>query len=420
MLLVQYKNQLVFFLPLFFSLFFSVQVKASETESNKLRFSGFTTLGMVYSDSDLYGYRKGISSDGAVFSGDIDFKQHSLFGLQIDWSISPKLDFVYQGVVRDLPKASFDRYTTKAFLRYEVDTNWSVRVGRTAPDIFLLTEYRDIDFSYVWATPPNEVYGIVPYHSIDGIDVTYNQRALGGVFTSKLFTGYTEGEVSDYSNQGTTKIDNIMGIALSFDNFDWIVHAKYSQVSFANEANSTAFIVDNINQVPDFFWPSSDAFSQKLLLKGKNVTYASLSGQYQWQRWLASAEWSQVSPKTSVLSKVTSAYAALSYEMNRHQFYSIYAITDSNTYVFDEPGVNEVALAELIQGTTELINFYSPNQKTLSLGWRYDISSNMAVSFQWSQTKLDKSGTSLWLSRPEQLKEPENINTILLTLSMVF
>lgn len=419
---VQCKNLIDFFLPLFLSisLFFASYVKANDIENDKFQFSGFATLSMVHSDSDQYGYRKSVSSDGAVFSGDLDFKQHSLLGLQADWSISPKLDAVYQGVLRDLPESSFDRYTTLAFLRYEVDTHWSVRVGRTAPDIFLLTEYRDVDFSYIWATAPNEIYGIVPYRSIDGIDVTYSQRGLGGVFTTKLFTGSSEGEISDSLTLETIKIKSVTGISLSFDNFDWIVHAKHSQVTIDNEPKSNAFIVDTINQIPDFLWPNSSEFAQSLLMKGEDVSYSSISGQYQWQRWLASAEWSQIKSKSAVLPKITSAYAALSYEMNAHQFYSIYAFTDSSTYVFDEPEANEAVLGELIYGITEAMNFFSPNQKTVSLGWRYDISSNMATSFQWNHTKLDKSGTTLWLSKPGQPRTSESINTFLLTLSVVF
>jgi len=418
----QCKNLLDVLLPLFLSicLFFASQVKANDLEKDKLQFRGFATLGMVYSDSDLYGYRKGVSSDGAVSSGDFDFKQHSLLGLQADWSISPKFDAVYQGVFRDLPESSFDRYTTLAFLRYEVDTHWSIRVGRTAPDIFLLTEYRDVDFSYIWATAPNEVYGIVPYRSIDGIDVTYSQRGLGGFFTSKLFTGSSEGEISDSSILETIKIKNITGIVLSFDHFNWIVHAKHSKVTIDNEPKSNAFLANSINQVPDFLWPNSSEFAQSILMSGEDVNYSSISGQYQWQRWLASAEWSQIKSKSAVLPKITSAYAALSYEVDAHQFYSIYAFTESSTYVFDEAGVNEAALRELIYGINEAMNFYSPDQKTVSLGWRYDISSNMAASFQWNYTKLDKSGTTLWLSKPDQPKTSENINTFFLTLSVVF
>jgi hypothetical protein len=421
---VQRKNLLDLLSPLFLSILLplslALQVNASETENDKLQFSGFATLGMVTSDSDQYGYRKSVSSDGAVFSGDLDFKQHSLLGFQAGWSISPKFDAVYQGVLRDLPESSFDRFTTLAFLRYEIDAHWSVRVGRTAPDIFLLTEYRDVDFSYIWATAPNEVYGIVPYRSIDGIDVTYSGRSLGGLFTAKLFTGSSEGEISDNSILETIKIKNVMGIALSFDNFDWIVHAKHSQVTIDNEPKSNAFLFNSINQVPDFLWPNSNEFAQSLLMAGEDVSYSSISGQYQWQRWLASAEWSQIKSKSAVLPKITSAYAALSYEMNAHQFYSVYAVTDSSTYVFDEPGVNEVVLGELIYGINEAMNFYSPNQKTVSLGWRYDISSNTAASFQWNYTKLDKSGTTLWLSNPAQPKTSENISTFFLTLSVVF
>jgi len=415
MFLESYKP---FLCCLFFA--FSSPALANEGGNDKFQFSGFATLGAVVSDSDHHGYRKTVNSDEAVYSGEIDFKQHSLLGLQADWNISSNFDFVYQGVLRDLPEPSFDRYTTLAFLRYEMNTNWSIRVGRTAPDIFLLTEYRDVDFSYIWATAPNEVYGIVPYRSIDGIDVTYNKRGFGGVFTGKLFTGSSETEISASSTTEKVKIEDVIGISLSFDHFNWVVHAKHSQVNIANEPESNAFLASGISQIPDFLWPNSQAFAQSILMKGQEVSYSSVSGQYQWQNWLASAELSQVDSESDVVPKINSGYAALSYQINSHQMYGIYAYTDSRIYDFNEPGVNEAALEEVIHATNSLMNFYAPNQDTISLGWRWDISNNIASSLQWNYTTLSEGGSTLWINKGESHDEAESINTFLFTLSMVF
>tara|TARA_R110001583_G_scaffold10782_7_gene49590 strand:+ start:20636 stop:21880 length:1245 start_codon:yes stop_codon:yes gene_type:complete len=402
-----------------FLLIFASHATANEIASSKLKFSGFATIGVVISDSDQYGYRKDVSSDEGVYSGEVDFKQHSLLGLQANWFISSNFDAVYQGVLRDLAEPSLDRYTTQAFLRYEVNANWSVRVGRTAPDLFLLTEYRDIDFSYIWATAPNEIYGIIPYRSIDGVDATYSQRGFGGVFKTKLFTGSSEAEISGKSTVEAVKIENIMGGSLSFDHFNWVIQAKHSQVEIANEPSSNTFLVENISQLPDFLWPNSLAFAQSLLLKGKKVNYSSVSSQYQWNNWLASAELSKINSESDVIPKITSGYAALSYQFNAHQLYGIYAFTDSNHYVFNEPGVNEAALGELIHGTTELMNFYVPNQQTISLGWRCDISNDIASTLQWNYTKIADTGRLLWLNKSDN-NVAENVNTFLLTLSMVF
>jgi hypothetical protein len=414
MLLVQCKKMLC--LPL---LFFASYAVAYETEDNKVQFSGFATLGAVISSSDQYGYRKDVSSDEAVYSGEIDFKQHSLLGLQADWSISSKFDLVYQGVLRDLAQPSLDNYTTLAFLRYEVNANWSVRAGRTAPDLFLLTEYRDVDFSYVWATAPNEVYGIVPYRSIDGVDITYSQRAFGGVFKTKLFTGSSEAEIASTLIVEPIKIEDVIGISLSFDHFDWLVQAKHSQMKIGNEPQANTFGIDIISKIPDFLWPNSDIFAESLLMTGKEVNYSSLSGQYRWDNWLASAELSQISSESEVIPKINSGYTALSYQIDAHQFYGIYAFTDANTYIFDEPGVNEQALAEIIEGTTYLMNFYAANQQTISLGWRWDITNNIASSLQWNFTKIEETGSILWLNKSDH-NEAEDVNTLLFTLSMVF
>ena len=400
--------------------FIMLLIGSQAMASDDFQFSGFATIGAVHSDSENYGYRKHVGSDSGVYSGEIDFKQHSLLGLQADWAISSNFDAVYQGVLRDLPEPSFDRYTTLAFLRYQINTNWTVRAGRTAPDIFLLTEYRDVDFSYIWATAPNEVYGIIPYRSIDGLDVTYNQRKFGGTFTAKFFTGSSESEISADTLVQEVNIEDIFGLSLSFDHFDWIVNVKHSQVTLANEPESNAELAGFISQVPDFLWPNSQDFAQSLLMEGEDLTYSSVSGQYQWRNWLATAEFAQINSDSDVLRQVTSGYAALSYQLSEHQLYGIFAFTNTDTYVFDEPGVNEIVLEELIHVTTDFMNFYAANQQTISLGWRWDINSYLASSLQWNYSRIDEAGGSpLWLN-PTDYKAAENVNTFLLTLSMVY
>jgi len=414
MFLVQYKN-----LSCLLLLLFASYVTANETENDNFQFSGFATLGAVYTDSDHHGYRKNVGSDGAVYSGEVDFKQHSLLGLQADWSISSGFDAVYQGVLRDLPEPSLDRYTTLAFLRYKVNANWSMRFGRTAPDLFLLTEYRDVDFSYIWATAPNEVYGIIPFRSIDGADITYSQRGYGGIFKTKLFAGSSEGEITGSSFVEKVKIKDIIGVSFSYDHFNWIIHAKHTQVTIDNEPQANTLLIEAITQVPDFLWPNSKVFAESLLMTGEEVNYSSLSGQYQWQNWLASAEWSHIASDSEVIPKITSGYTALSYQLNAHQFYGIYAFTESDNYVFDEPGVNEEVLEELIHGINGVMNFYAANQQTISLGWRWDITNSLASSLQWNYTKLEEEGSTLWLNESDH-NEAENINTFFLTLSMIF
>jgi len=414
MFLAQWKKFLCCFLLLFVS-----SATANQEGNDPIQFSGFATIGAVISDSDYYGYRKTVNSDEAVYSGEIDFKQHSLLGLQADWNISSNFDFVYQGVIRDLPEPSFDRYTTLAFLSYQANTNWSIRVGRTAPDIFLLTEYRDVDFSYIWATAPNEVYGIVPYRSLDGADVTYSQRAMGGIFTSKFFTGKSSAEISGSEVAEEIKIEDVFGLSLSFDYFNWIISAKHSQVTIANEPESNVLLASHISQVPDILWPNSQEFSQSVLMKGHRVNYSSVSGQYQWNNWLATAELSQISSQSEVIPKITSGYSALSYQIDTHQFYGVYAFADSRTYRFDEPGVNEQVLAKLIHATNDLFNFFAPNQQTFSLGWRWDMTNNTALSLQWNHTAIEEMGSTLWLKK-EDYKDADEVNTVLLTLSMVF
>lgn len=385
----------------------------------KSELSGFGTLGAVYSDSENYGYRKDVSSGHGVFSGDLDLKTHSLLGLQLDTRLSDNVEFIAQAIVRDLQTPSFDRYLTLAFFRYDLSPHWSFSIGRTAPDLFLLTEFRDVDFSYHWATAPSEVYGIIPYRSLNGADVTYSTRIKNGTFKTKLFTGSSDAEIASNLLTETIKIDNVIGVSFSFEQFNWSLNANYSQVKIANEAKSNQFLSDKISQLPDFIWPNAAKTSQQLILNNESVRYASVSGQYLLNDWLFSAELAQINSPSPVIPKITSGYAGLSYQFNDHNFYGVLATTHSNSVVLDESGINVALASELIVATKEVFSFYASNQRTFSLGWRWDVNPTLATSLQWNNTHIDQDGGTLWIDRT--IDSPaESVNTFMLNMSFIF
>jgi hypothetical protein len=385
----------------------------------EVKFSGFGTLGIIYSDSKHYGYRKDIGSDQAVFAGDYDFTSNTLLGLQMDARLANSLDFVVQAVARDRVKSNLDRAITLGFLRYNASPNWSFRLGRTAIDLFYLTDSRDIDFSYHWATAPAEMYGLIPYRSIDGFDITYTTRFYDGTFSSKLFTGVSDAEISASGTNQTISLNNIVGVSLTYDHFNWLVQAKHTRVNIANEAESSQFVIDQIAQLPDFIWPNAGAFSQRIALKDRNANYSSVSAQYTWQPWQFTTEVSHTSSKADAIPDVTSGYAAISFQYHQHTFYSLYALTQSSNYQFNEPNVQVSYIPELVYAVDGMMNFYASNQQTVAVGWRWDLKSNLSMTLQFNNTHIENNGGTLWNNAGFDLSA-ESVNTTLLNLSVVF
>ncbi len=381
-----------------------------------LEWSSFGTLGITVSDSERYGYRKDISVDEGVYSGDIDWKNNSLLGIQFEASIADNFDFVSQAVLRDMADPSLDKYFTLAFIRYTPSANWTIRVGRTSPDIFLITEYRDINIAYSWASVPNEIYGLIPYRHIDGADITYTTRIAGSTFSSKFFTGVSEADITYTDTPELVKVEDVYGVSLTLDHTDWILQAKYTQTKFPNETESNQYIIDQIKSLPDYIWPNPEQFIEDMSVKGKKITYSSINGQAYLNNFIFTSEFAQISSDTITLSKLRNAYVSAAYQHNKYTFYSILAQTNSDNFHFNQTNVNQALIPELVYGIEGALNYYSSNQHTFSLGMRWDLNAKVAAYLQWNNTLIDEQGDTLWLNNSNQ-SPSERVNTYMFNVS---
>ncbi len=391
---------------------FNTLVHADEN----IQFSGFGTLGVVISDSDRYGYRKDISVERGVYSGDVDFRSNSLLGLQMDYAINQDFDVVAQTVLREVAEPSLERYITLGFLRYKPSVNWSFRLGRTAPDIFLITEYRDVDFAYAWATAPNEVYGMIPYRYIDGADASYTTKLNYGTFSTSLFAGVSDGEISSGYFTETVELDKVLGISLSYNLGDWVIKAKHSRARIGNETDNNTLLAESISSLPSFIWPEANHFSAEMLLEGQEINYSSLSSQLYLGNWLLTGEVAHIDSDSVQVSELFSGYFSLAYQLNEQTFFGVYSATNAENYAFDEPDVKVALIPELVAAVETTVNFYASNQYTISLGWRWDFNAYVASTLQFNHTKIEDDGGTLWLNKSLDTTG-ESINTVLLSVS---
>jgi len=397
-----------------------------------IELSGFGTLGLISTDSKFYGYRRDISQADGAFENEFDFNSVSIFGLQLDANINNALDAVYQSVYRDQNDISVESITSMAFLRYSPDAAWSVRLGRTPVDLFLLSEYRDIGFAYTWAQAPSEVYGMIPYRHLDGLDITYSTQFSDLTLRSKVYTGKSKADISAVDYTEEIKIDNIYGISLALEAMNWTINARYTEVKVAQNTSLQKSLSQGISQIPDAIWPNSTPFSESLSLLNQNIKYVSISGRYDFDSWQLLSEFTHTKSESPVIPELLAGYVSIIKRYNDHAFYLISAFTDSDNFDISSLNVNTQLLSlspggmALYQGVDQSMNFYASNQQTQSIGWRWNIKENLAFKMQLDHTTVEEKGGTLWLNKnittiPDQLLTPkETINTLSTNLSFTF
>jgi len=378
--------------------------------------SAFGTLGIVSSDSEQYGFRRNINNDEGVFNGDIDFKQLSLLGGQLEHRFSGTFDLVTQAVIRDRTDADWDDYVSLAFLRYTPSAQWTLRAGRLAPDLFTISDYRDINIAYTWANVPNEVYGMIPYTYFDGGDLSYTHRFSDATLTAKAFVGTSESVISTGHFTQSFDLEEMLGIAITFDKNDWNLQWRYTQASIGSEDTSADFFIDAIAQIPDVLWPNKQNIYNDLALEGQKVNYQSFSGQKYLNNWLLSFEVTHTDSDTDAIAELTNGYISAAYLQGAHTWYGVIAQTNSDPYQFSEPGVNALLFPELIAGIEGTFNFYSSSQQSISLGWRCDLSPTVTSKIQVSYTHIDENGDTLWINQGNN-SPSQSVTTLIYTLS---
>jgi hypothetical protein len=389
---------------------------AQEANDSDVQFSAFGTLAVSQSDSKDYGFRNDFSQNDIAYKSDFSFEPLTNLGVQIDAIINSEWDYVGQWVYREQDKQDLDALTTLSFIRYSPSPNWKFRAGRSAIDLFHLSEYRDVGIAYTWAKVPTEVYGFIPSRHIDGVDGIYTKDIAGINYSAKLYSGQFK---SDFTSTSYDPVyfKDVLGARLTMETFDWSINLRHSQASVNRDNDSLTFVSNTVISA-QALWPNASNFADDLSFVGKTLTYSSLSGQYNWHPLLFMAEFAKIDSNSSVISNIDNGYLSTIYQTDKHSIHFTYSFTETTPYRFDEFVLARDPLLPLISLVEQQLNAFRTNQITRSIGWRYDINNQFALKIQWDHTTykgLNSSMIGSDIILPE--REDGDLDTLHLTLS---
>ncbi|TMN91365.1 hypothetical protein CWB72_06870 [Pseudoalteromonas phenolica] len=387
--------------------------------------SGFGNIGAVHSNSDIYRFRTDISRENDNFEDSIDFNAISSLGLQTDIVLHPDFDFVGQVIYRGQKHITLDDTLSLAFLRYKPTPSWEVRVGRTLLDLYLLTEYRDIGFAYPWSKVPTEIYGLLPYRSLDGADFIYfiSKGALD--YRVKLFTGESTSNIALDNENVELTIDDVIGLSVELSQFDWTLSLKHTQAKTKNNISTMTSIIAGLQQIPKQIWPDKTQFINDFSLVNKTAYFSSAGLKYDIGAFTFLTELAHLRSDSSVVSAVKSGYISSTYNFDKGQVFYTYAIAKSKTSEFND-AVNiqrflPNQVEEIILAVNESFRVFSPNQQTHSIGMRYDLKDNIAIKVQLDHSNINAQGGTLWSYQGMNTLAPkESFSTFFISVSFTF
>jgi hypothetical protein len=214
------------------------------------------------------------------------------------------------------------------------------------------------------------------------------------------------------------RFDNIIGLALDFQSINWDIAVNHTQLKFDSQVIKPLII--GLMQleafVPNFsvIWPNAVNFANAADLDNKTGSYSSLSGQYRFNNVTLISELATIRTNTLSVQGVESGYLSGIYHTNAHNFFASIAFSQSEKFDLDSSGIILPALEQVPSGIEAynasklLLNYYSLNQKTVSIGWRWDFDENMSFKLQLDHTRIDDGGSTFW--QPPKVDATLNVN----------
>lgn len=393
-------------------------VSAIDLGSDRVRASGFGTFGITSAGESLHGFRKELNQSGQF--GGLSASSGSNFGLQLDADILPNLSATIQAVVEERAKYDFNNIVDWAFLRYQIKPSVVVRAGRMGTDLFLLSEYRNVGFAYLWAHPVVEFYAPVPFSHFDGADLNYTHQVKAGHINFKVFGGHTRADIRlARGGVGMTE-GSFVGANAGFVSEHWKVRLTYATVKLSSVRSPADQLISAFDQVPEAIWPQSATFANELSGKDQRIHYLSAGMSYDNNTWLVQSEIAMASSEWS-RANIFNGYFSVGRRFGPVTLYSVAAgakSRDKLTNVSD-PLVSSPQLDQLQTITQSAFSSSRVDQSTISLGMRWDLHPRMALKAQWDHVWVKKDGGRLLVLKTP-LEKDITLNVFSVNLNFIF
>ncbi len=377
------------------------------------KINGFGSLAVTHTGNDTLAFPNYLAQQET--NEDNTYWGESLLGVQLDYHINHLWQVSSQAIAQDSFQTDIDNYLRRLFIQYD-NGEFTARFGRVGSDVYMLSDYRNVGFAYIWAHPSMEFYGPFTVDYYDGLELGYTLPYQHNQFQLRFYAGssrqliHRDGEIYELKNKPS------FGANLQYDTGDWLYRVSTAYTKFTNELPNLVELGIYLDSV-SITWPEAADYADILAFKDTRIEYYSTGIRYEGSPWLWQTELSFTAFETSILRDFWSGYTSLGYQFDQWTLFSMAGVvkpTESAQSVSGAPS----GLETLQAGLATLFKA-SANQRSFSLGFRWDVWHNVALKAQWDRTWIEQYGDILWVS--DQISDQDEvINTFSLKLDFVF
>ncbi|QEP44404.1 porin [Ectothiorhodospiraceae bacterium BW-2] len=374
--------------------------------SESLALNGFASVGAVYNSDDDAVYVRNVAQPGRGIDT-LSYQLDTRAGVQLNYRANEQLSGGIQLLSRYRYDESFTPELSWAYLKYRLLPEAELRLGRLGLDIFFRSDSRDIGYSYLWVRPPVDYYGVINVSRFDGVDLSQYLSLKQGVFKVKGFYGLANQKFPGFNaNQLDFSDSPLYGLLAEYQGIDWFYKLTLSGLKLNDEDPS-------ITQLSQIVANGNQTLAEQLAMRDKTLRYYSFGVGYEKGRWRVQSALGRIESETLAISDNLSAYISLGYRLQRWTPYFMVSgvRSESVTPVSVAPELDPLIAMAVAEGELD--------QRTLSIGGRYDLSDTIALKLQFDRVKSAIKPSLLWyVDDLERWDQENSISSIV--IDMVF
>ncbi len=433
----------------------------------KARLSGFGTVGAARTSTDdaLFNY----PGQGGGVDKQMGMEPDTKVGVQGSYKFTNTISGTAQVLTKYRASGQYQPEFEWAFAKWQAMPSLAVRAGRIGAPYFMISDFRDVGYANTAVRPPLDVYGQVPVSSFDGLDVSYQTELMGANVTSTIWGGSSRAEFSSSLRSGASevepsvvKIKNSLGFNLQaeFDN-GLTVRAGHAGGALTVESNTANSVINGANALAGSatlqalgygaaLAADAAAVRAALTTQGVRATFSGIGASYDQDNIVLSGEFTKRKIKKGYIASTTGWYALGGYRFGNILPYVVVSklkVDDANATLPSFAGysalsaglpgqIGAAAVPVLTSagtvrvGTNAVLNTQKLEQKTLSVGVRWDATRSLAVKAQFDRITKPAGSDGLFLvpdlaadyakGNSSFLNTKKNINVISVAVDFVF
>ncbi len=395
----------------------------------RLGINGFGTLGFTGSDSDSLGFRRELTQRNMVFQDSSRFETDSRLGIQFSLQYRSLLELNAQFIANDQSKSQVEEYIRQAFATAHILPGLNIRAGRLPIDAFLLSEYRDVGYAYLWARPVPEFYAPILFNSFDGIDGSYKHSLGSGTLEFRLGAGKFDTLLclSQDADPVDVEVNHFWNTSLQYSikNFRFrlgYVHGNVNSISsiLSLPMAGQGYLLQYLPPIPDIQNQFSSFFNEFYIIDS-SISHIALAAMYEDKNWIIQSEVGKLGYEKLMDMSYSSGYLSVGYRMGNFTPFVVASRIYSSSRAIPMQMLHYLPqmIRPLLLQKLKDITSIQCEQSALSLGIRWDVFTNTALKLQWNHHWVtDKD--YLWDDGKGRNQKDTELNTFSINIDFLF